>query len=96
MAAKRTASRAQSAFDRSLELRELSRAAEDYAARHGEPGSAAYRAAWVKFRQQIRSIQDLQRLRARIQRPKARRAQARIARAPRQSQAVREPVRQLN
>jgi hypothetical protein len=78
------------AFDRSLELRELRRAAEDFAARHGEPGSAAYRAAWLKFRQQIRSIEDLERLRAKIRRRNgvSQIAQARAAKAARQSDAV--------
>lgn len=52
-----------SAFDRSLELRELRRAAEAYAARRGEPGSASYRDAWLRFRRRIPSIEDLQRIR---------------------------------
>jgi anti-sigma B factor antagonist len=51
------------AFDRSLEMRELRRAGETYASRHGEPGTPTYRAAWLRFRQQIHSIADLQRLR---------------------------------
>lgn len=60
-------------FDRALELRELRRAAEAYASRHGEVGSAGYRAAWLKFRQRIQSIHELQRLRAKAARAKPRR-----------------------
>jgi anti-sigma B factor antagonist len=52
------------AFDRSLEQRELRHAGETYALRHGKPGTATYRAAWLKFRQHIHSSADLQRLRA--------------------------------
>jgi hypothetical protein len=52
------------AFDHALELHDLRVAAEMYAASHGEPGSAGYRAAWLRFRRRIHSIEDLQRLRA--------------------------------
>jgi anti-anti-sigma factor len=40
-----------SPFDRSLETRSLIAAAREFASRHGEPGSPAYRAAWLRFRQ---------------------------------------------
>lgn len=46
-------------FDRSLETRELLAAAEEHALRRGEPGTAAYRAAWLEFRQRVRTIEDL-------------------------------------
>ena len=52
------------AFDQALELTELHWARETYASRHGEPGSVAYSAAWLRFHQQIKTIEDLQRLRA--------------------------------
>jgi hypothetical protein len=70
------------AFDRALELHELRLAAEAYASRHGEMGSAGYRAAWLRFRQRIQSIHDLQRMRAKATGAKARR-DPRISRAER-------------
>lgn len=59
------------AFDNALELNELAREAKAYASRHGEPGSADYRAAWLRFRQKVQSVDDLQRLRAPSRRGKA-------------------------
>ena len=49
----------------------LRQAAEAYASRHGEAGSATYRAAWLRFSQRIRSIDDLRRIRASAARRKA-------------------------
>lgn len=60
-------------FDRALELRELRRAAEAYASRHGKVGSAGYRTAWLKFRRRIQSIDELQRWRAKAARAQPRR-----------------------
>jgi hypothetical protein len=54
-----------SAFDHALELQELQEAAEAYASRHGEPGSEAYREAWMRFRRRVRTVEDLRRMRAR-------------------------------
>lgn len=51
------------AFDRALELNELRSATDAYASRHGEPGSIAYHAAWLRFHQRINTIEDLRRLR---------------------------------
>lgn len=51
-------------FDRALELQALGQAADAYAARHGEAGSASYRTAWLAFRQRIQSMRDLRRWRA--------------------------------
>jgi hypothetical protein len=62
-----------SAFDRALSLHVLHNAAIDYAARRGQPGSAAYRAAWMTFRTHIQSIDDLERMRARSARRPANR-----------------------
>jgi hypothetical protein len=42
-------------FDRALELHELDRAAVEYASMHGELGSAAYRQAWGRFRQRVKT-----------------------------------------
>jgi hypothetical protein len=58
-------------FDRALELVELRRAAEAYASRHGQVGSAGYRTAWLKFRRRIQSIDELQRWRAKAARSAA-------------------------
>jgi hypothetical protein len=64
------------AFDQALEQRALREAAEAYATRHGEPGSPAYRAAWLRFRQRIRTLDDLRAAReARRRRAKLDRAQ---------------------
>jgi hypothetical protein len=52
-----------SPFDRSLEIRALSAAAEEYALRHGKRGTARYRAAWFEFRQRVKTIEDLRRAR---------------------------------
>jgi len=43
------------AFDHALELRELGAAAEAYASGHGKPGTAAYRAAWLRYRAETRA-----------------------------------------
>lgn len=51
-------------FDRALETRELTAAADAYALRHGQPGSLAYRAAWMRFRHRINTIDDLRRWRS--------------------------------
>lgn len=51
------------AVDRALELYDLRVAAQAYASRHGSSGSARYRAAWLRFRQRIRSTRDFQQLR---------------------------------
>lgn len=51
-------------FDRALEELELSSAAEAYSLRHGEPGTPAYWAARRRFRQQVRTSDDLQTWRA--------------------------------
>jgi hypothetical protein len=51
-------------FDRSLELHDLDEAADEYALRHGEPGSATYMGAWVRFRQRIKTAEDLRDMRA--------------------------------
>jgi anti-anti-sigma factor len=56
-----------SPFDRALETRVLMAAAREFASRHGEPGSPAYRAAWLRFRQQPTSTEG----------PQARRGQPR-------------------
>jgi anti-sigma B factor antagonist len=63
---------AHSAFDRALEERALRDAAARYALRSGEPGSPGYRAAWLRFRANIQTLDDLQRRRImKGQRPKA-------------------------
>jgi hypothetical protein len=49
------------AFDEALARGDLSAAADGYAARSGEPGSAPYRAAWLKFRQRIKTPEDFRR-----------------------------------
>jgi hypothetical protein len=51
-------------FDRALELHELDLAAVEYALMHGEPRTAAYRRAWGTFRQQVQTVEDLNKLRA--------------------------------
>jgi hypothetical protein len=51
------------AFDTALEQRDLYEEAVAYALRHGAPGTAAYRDAWVKFRRRIRTVEDLRRWR---------------------------------
>jgi hypothetical protein len=56
-------------FDRALELHELDLAGEEYASRHGKPGSTAYRAARLRFRERVTSVQDLRRIRARRSAP---------------------------
>jgi len=52
-----------SAFDMSLRERELRLAAEEYALRYGERGSPEFRSAWLRFRQKIRTSDDLRRWR---------------------------------
>lgn len=51
------------AFDRALELHELRQARDTYAWRYGEPGSVAHRAAWLRFHQRIKTIEELEGLR---------------------------------
>lgn len=46
-------------FDRSLEAQELMLAAEEYALQRGPPDTLAYRAAWLEFRQRVRTIGDV-------------------------------------
>ena len=72
-ASRKTPTPASTVFDRALELQELRRAAEAYASRHGDVGSVRYRAAWLRFRQRVQSIDDLQRMRAKAARIKPRR-----------------------
>ena len=50
-------------FDRALEQRELQAAAEAYASHHGEPGTADHRAAWLRFRHEIKTGAELRRRR---------------------------------
>lgn len=45
-------------FDRALEALQHSRTAEAYALQHGEPGTSEYRAAWLRFRQEVRTSDD--------------------------------------
>lgn len=75
------------AFDQAISLQLLRQAADDYASRHGPRGSSAYRAAWLRFRQHIHSIDDLHRMRAQAARPsvrtQAKRTQAKRAQAKR-------------
>jgi len=56
-------------FDIALEQRELQEAVDTYASRYGEPGSPAYREAWARFRQQIRTDGDLRQARDARRRP---------------------------
>lgn len=51
-------------FDEALSRRELDRRAREYALRHGKPGCAAYRTAWMRFRQKFKTLDDLERWRA--------------------------------
>jgi hypothetical protein len=51
------------AFDQALEGYELLRAAEQYAPRRGECGSPSYREAWLRFRQHVRTSEDLRKWR---------------------------------
>ncbi|MFL5864241.1 MAG: hypothetical protein ACJ780_26310 [Solirubrobacteraceae bacterium] len=46
------------AFDRALETGALTSAAEDFAVRHGHPGSSEYLSARVRFHQQARARGD--------------------------------------
>ena len=41
-------------------------AAEDYARHRGEPGTGAYRAAWLQFRERIRTHEDLARWQSKV------------------------------
>jgi hypothetical protein len=68
-----SAARKLSAFDQALSFRMLREAADDYASRHGRHGSAEYRAAWLRFRQRVKSLDDLQRIRAKASRTSAKR-----------------------
>jgi hypothetical protein len=56
-----TATRSHTVFDRALELHDLDEAVDAYASRHGVPGSFSYRTAWLRFRSQIRTAEDLRR-----------------------------------
>lgn len=53
-------------FDRALEEHALWAAAHEVALGDGHPGSSAYRAAWVEFRREICSLDDLRRVRRRV------------------------------
>jgi hypothetical protein len=55
-------------FDDALVRRELLLAADEYASRQGERGSPAYRAAWLRFRQRIKTEEDVRRWRAAVAR----------------------------
>ena len=48
-----------SPFDRALANREMTAAARAYALRHGHPGTAEYRAAWLRFRRRIRIADEV-------------------------------------
>jgi len=52
------------AIDQALEYQALREAAEDYTRTPGNPGSPEYRAAWVRFRYRIRTLDDLERWQA--------------------------------
>ena len=59
------------AFDIALEQNELCQANEEFALRHGAIDSAEYLKAWLRFRQLIRTIDDLAALRlAQSRRPR--------------------------
>ena len=49
------------AFDQALENQALREAADDYAQEHGNPSSPEYRAAWLRFRRGVRTVDDLRR-----------------------------------
>jgi GAF domain len=48
-----------SPFDRALETGELHSAAQEFALQHGEPGTLEYRSAWIRFRQRVRTRDEL-------------------------------------
>lgn len=50
-------------FDNALANTDLCAAAIDYARRRAAPGTPEYHAAWLKFRQIIRTTEDLRRWR---------------------------------
>jgi hypothetical protein len=52
-------------FDTALANTDLRAAAIDYARRAAAPGTPEYHAAWLKFRQNIRTTEDLRRWRTR-------------------------------
>ncbi|HET8977585.1 MAG TPA: hypothetical protein VFN87_05455 [Solirubrobacteraceae bacterium] len=63
----------QTPFDTALQFSDLRDAAEEYALTHGSPGTAEYLAAWIRFRQRVRTGEDLRRWRsARARRPRQR------------------------
>ena len=76
-AAEREPGALKTAFDIALEQDELLRATEDYALRHGAVYSTEYRKAWLRFRQRIRTPEDLAALRL-AQHRRARRASGRF------------------
>jgi hypothetical protein len=47
------------AFDQALEQRDLYEEADGYAMRYGQPGTAPHRAAWLRFHQRIKTVDDL-------------------------------------
>lgn len=51
------------AFDQALVNHALGEAADHYARQRGSPGSPEYRAAWIRFRSRIRTLDDLERWR---------------------------------
>lgn len=69
----------QSPFDSALQIHDLRDAAEEYALRHGHPGTPEYRAAWIRFRQHIRTADDLRRWRLAQARRSASQARAKRA-----------------
>ncbi|HEX3689316.1 MAG TPA: GAF domain-containing protein [Solirubrobacteraceae bacterium] len=48
-----------SAFDHALDNHELRAAAQAHASRYGQRGSEAYRLAWLRFRHEVQTIDDL-------------------------------------
>jgi hypothetical protein len=54
-----------SPFDEALERLELARAANAYASARGTPDDREYWAAWLRFRHNVKTTEDLTRVRAR-------------------------------
>ena len=69
-------------FDKSLEARALREAAETYALGRGDSGSPEYRAAWLRFRQRIKTIEHLQSWRASAARRQTREPPGRLPSDP--------------
>jgi hypothetical protein len=67
------------AFDQALEQRDLYEEADGYALRHGQPGTAPHRAAWLRFHQRIKTGDDL--LRWRLAKAAKARQAAQLSRA---------------